>query len=312
MMKRLSRHIPEIIVLFFLLLLLFAPETALKGAKSGLLLWFYQVLPSLLPFFIISGLMTATGISYLLSNLFAPLLCPLFHCSKPAVYPILIGFLSGLPVGAKTISDFVKDGRMSKQEGQYLLPLCNNAGPFFILSYIALNELQIPEKKYVLLCIIYASSVLTALLLYPLFYRHKQTQPVTIQVSHFSKFSYEMLDRCIMDSFEVLAKIGGYLILFSILAEVLPFLLPYSAQNTAFCSALLEITTGIHQLAALPVSLHKKTALIAAITAFGGLSGLAQTKSAVTQSGLTIFPYLFAKIVTGCFAFLLSYLFNVL
>ena len=311
-MNLLSRHVPKIAVLSFLLLLLFTPEAALQGAKSGLLLWFHQVLPSLLPFFIISGLMTATGISYLLSHLFSPLLCPLFHCSKPAVYPILIGFLSGLPVGAKTIADFVKEGRISKQEGQYLLPLCNNSGPFFILSYIALSELNIPEKKYVLLFAIYAASVVTALISYPLFYRGKQAKHTSIPQKSFPKFSYEMLDHCIMDSFEVLAKIGGYLILFSILAEVFPVLLPLSAQTSAFCSALLEITTGIHQIAALPLHLHKKTALIAAITAFGGLSGLAQTKSAVSQSGLRMFPYMLAKAVSCCLAFLLSCLVNVL
>ena len=311
-MKRLSRHAPKLAILSFLLLLLFMPEAALKGAKSGLLLWFHQVLPSLLPFFIVSSLITATGIGTMISKLFSPIFCPLFHCSKTAAYPVLIGFLSGLPIGAKTIADYVEKGWISKQEGQYLLPLCNNSGPFFILSYIALNELDIPEQKYILLCIIYTAPILTTLVSYSLFYRRKPFYLSDIPSENFTKFSYELLDSCIMTGFEVLTKVGGYLILFSILAELLPTLLPLSTLSNALLTGTLEITIGIHKLASLPLQLHKKTALITAITTFGGLSGLAQTKSAVSQSGLTLFPYVITKATAGCLAFFLTYLFNIL
>lgn len=311
-MKLLSRHASKIVILSFLLLLLCMPEAALQGAKNGLLLWFHQVLPSLLPFFIVSNLITATGIGALLSKLLSPIFCPLFHCSKTAAYPVLIGFLSGLPIGAKTIADYVEKGWISKQEGQYLLPLCNNSGPFFILSYIALNELDIPNKKYALLCIIYAAPIIISLFSYLLFYRRKPFHLSDIPSKQFTKFSYELLDNCIMTGFEVLTKVGGYLILFSILAEILPALLPLSALSNALLTGTLEITIGIHKLAALPLPLHKKTALIAAITTVGGLSGLAQTKSAVSQSGLTLFPYIITKAAAGCLAFFLTYLFNVL
>lgn len=311
-MKLLSRHAPKLLILSFLLLLLCMPEAALKGAKSGLLLWFHQVLPSLLPFFIVSNLITATGIGAFLSKLLSPVFCPLFHCSKTASYPILIGFLSGLPIGAKTIADYVEKGWISKQEGQYLLPLCNNSGPFFILSYIALNELDIPEKKYALLCIIYAAPIITSFFSYLLFYHHKPFSLSNLPFEQFTKFSYQLLDNCIMTGFEVLTKVGGYLILFSILAEIIPSLLPLSALSHALLTGTLEITVGIHKLAELPLHLHKKTALIAAITTFGGLSGLAQTKSAVSQSGLTLLPYVITKTAAGCLAFFLTYLLNIL
>ena len=220
--------------------------------------------------------------------------------------------MSGLPIGAKTIADYVEKGWISKQEGQYLLPLCNNSGPFFILSYIALNELGIPEKKYALLCIIYAAPVITAFFSYLLFYRRKSFHLSNTPSEQFTKFSYELLDNCIMTGFEVLTKVGGYLILFSILAEILPAFLPFSALYNALLTGTLEITIGIHKLAALPLPFHKKTALIAAITTFGGLSGLAQTKSATSQSGLILFPYLITKTAAGCLAFFLTYLFNIL
>ena len=132
----------------------------------------------------------------------------------------------------------------------------------------------------------------------------------TIPRKEFSKFSYSVLDTCIMNSFEILTKMGGYIILFSILAELLQ-LLPISNLCLCISSGFLEITTGIHQIATLPLFFHKKIALIAAITSFGGLSGLAQTKSAISDSGLSLIPYVLVKILSACFAFCFTFLFYI-
>lgn len=48
--------------LIFLSFLLFFPKHALAHAKAGLMLWFYTLLPSLLPFLILSNLLLHTGI----------------------------------------------------------------------------------------------------------------------------------------------------------------------------------------------------------------------------------------------------------
>lgn len=42
-------------------LLLFCPSLALAGARSGLLLWFHTVLPTLLPFMLCSSAIVAFG-----------------------------------------------------------------------------------------------------------------------------------------------------------------------------------------------------------------------------------------------------------
>ena len=47
-----KRILLSLLALFFLILLLLSPGTALEGARKGLLLWAYTVLPTLLPFMI--------------------------------------------------------------------------------------------------------------------------------------------------------------------------------------------------------------------------------------------------------------------
>ena len=59
--------------------LLLSPGTALEGARKGLLLRAYTVLPTLLPFMIGTGVIAAMGAVGLVVKPFSPLLSGVFH-----------------------------------------------------------------------------------------------------------------------------------------------------------------------------------------------------------------------------------------
>ena len=61
--KKLHTSLLKGSMLIFLCCLLLFPAHALTGAKNGLLLWFNQVLPSILPFLILSTILLSTGVS---------------------------------------------------------------------------------------------------------------------------------------------------------------------------------------------------------------------------------------------------------
>ena len=93
-----------------------------------------------------------------------------------------------------------------------------------------------------------------------------------------------------MGCFETMVKIGGYIMLFSILAMYLANLpLRPPLVRPALLGAV-EITTGIQAIAA-SVSGFPAAILIAAATAFGGFSGIFQTKSVLKNAGLSIRHY---------------------
>ena len=97
-----------------------------------------------------------------------------------------------------------------------------------------------------------------------------------------------------MGCFETMVKIGGYIMLFSILAMYLanlPFDLPL--MRPALLGAV-EITTGIQAIAASGPG-FPAAVLIAAATAFGGFSGIFQTKSVLKNAGLSIRHYILWK-----------------
>lgn len=308
----------KIFLLLFLILMLIRPIDTLAGASSGLLLWFEAVLPNLLPFIIISGLIIRLQITRPIGALIYPFLRHLLPVTKEGCYPIFIGFLSGLPVGAKTSADMVQSNRIALREGQFLSSMCNNASPMFILGYIATTKIGYPKIGISLCIIIYISSILSTKICYH-FYKDKIDIPTESCLETHGPKSYttiknrtlclEVVDEAILGGFEVVTKVGGYIILFSVLASLVESFGFLSLFSSSILTGILEITVGIHNISYLAIDLGLKIVLITTITAFGGLSGLAQTKSVMGVTGLSIKFYFITKLLCAFIALLLSSLY---
>ena len=134
-----KRILLSLLALFFLILLLLSPGTALEGARKGLLLWAYTVLPTLLPFMIGTGVIAAMGAVGLVVKPFSPLLSGVFHFSQPAGFVFLTGLLCGYPMGAKMDRDLLERGQISWEEACYLLSICNHPSPMFLTGYTVME-----------------------------------------------------------------------------------------------------------------------------------------------------------------------------
>lgn len=295
-----------------LLLLLFSPSIALSGARKGLLLWADVVLPTLLPFMICSGVIAAMNAVSFFVRPFSFLLSGIFHLSEQGSFVFLTGLLCGCPMGAKMDSDFLDSERISKEEGAYLLAICNHLSPMFILGYV-MNQIHLVKTP------VFCSSMLIALCLYlpvlplsaiarrvyhlpqvPVSRRLKVSSACTSSSSvkkcspETCAFSFE--DH-MMGCIETMVKIGGYIMLFSMVAlylTALPDFIPPFLR--LFLSAMAETTTGI-AVAASESSGFFALFLIVLSAAFGGISGLFQTKSVLKNAGLNVRHYLGWKLL---------------
>ena len=111
------------LILCFFVMLLF-PSEVFEGAKSGLLLWFLTVLPTLFPFLLISRLLLDSCACSLLNKLLAPVISRLFGISAQGSFAFIVGFLCGYPMGAKITADLFHARQISKQK---LLIYCHFA-----------------------------------------------------------------------------------------------------------------------------------------------------------------------------------------
>lgn len=267
-----------------LLFLLFRPAIAYEGAKNGLILWGSVVVPTLLPFMICSNVIVTLNAIHILIFPVKKLLHRFFCLSDAGSYALVSGLLCGYPMGARTCSDFMDSGRISNKEGKYLLAICNHPSPMFLLGYAA-SALPAQVPVSLLLLSIYLPIFPVSLAAKALYQvtEPERSQPV-------SKKAQRSFDDSLMDSCEVMVKIGGYIMLFSILALYITKFPMDAPKYKAVMLGLVEITTGIKAISeAFPGALCGLW--IAAASAFGGFSGIFQTKSVIKNAGLSIRHY---------------------
>ena len=282
------------LILFFLLLfiLLLFPEAAAQGSKNGLILWATVLVPSLLPFSILTSLIRQ------------------YMRGKPYHYLLLAaGILSGYPIGAKIAGELYADGSLSKKRALFFAGFTNNPSPMFILFFVTGNTLHMDSGKYLFYFLVLLSSLLGSLC-FSLFTARRCSntkKPVTRcakEAPCYLPFS-KVIDAEIASSALLLIKIGGYIMLFSIFAALLQKLpiVPYYWK--LLLGSVLEITTGNAMISHAPVAANIKIILSLAATSFGGLSAAAQTNSVLQNTGLSLYHYLIMKLLSGLCALLL-------
>lgn len=296
----------KLITLLFLLLtgcILTHSALSLQYAALGLELWFSKMIPSLLPFMILSGIMVRMQLTERLSMLLYPAVGPLYRIRKNVCYCMMMGFLCGFPMGAKVAAELYERRMLTRREAEYLLAFCNNIGPVYFCSFV----LPLLERKLVLpyLFGMYGIPLLYGLFLrYTLFRDLSGSQNVGFTAPELccceKKGTLERLlaetNDAVFASIQSMLLLGGYMILFNLLNLVPHILL---GRPFSLLAPLLEITGGLMLLKA---SLPLYSLLV---LSFGGLSCIAQTYSCISRTDLSIYNYILHKIVltllTGLF-----------
>lgn len=308
----------RIITLFCICLLLFLlvhPEEALLSAKDGMSLWLNVMIPTLLPFLILTGILLKTGnIPQLLEPL-APFWKHFFGISPAGAYVLILGFLCGYPMGAKLAHDLYINHQISQREGEYLLTFSCNASPAFIFSYLSQNILEGKIPPHSLLLILLSADFVCMLFFRFLVYRENTVS--SVKPEYRKKETYQqdstgvILDVSIMSGFETITRLGGYILIFSLLFTGFYHYWPFCSQNKILLTSPIELTTGLHQIAQSAFSWKIKYITSMTLTAFGGFCVMFQTKS-VLEEKLSILPYIFAKCLNASLVFLFLVLSNII
>ena len=303
MVKKFLIAVTTVILLLFLLT---DPVHATAASASGLLLWYRSRVPVLLPFFILSSLLIAADSVSMLTAFLYPVLHRLFGCSRNGCFCLTVGFLCGFPTGARTAADLIREKRISLEEGSYLTGFCNNVSPAFLTGFCLTESLRRPDLLRPSLLIVFGVPVLVGIVT-----RKRRIFPElpAKEKTSGSQISFKIVDACIMDGLENILKLGGYLILFSMLAKLLLLLIGSLPLCSCVAVGLLEITNGLSIIAHTSF-LTKRAAWVLSLffVSFGGLSGAAQTESMLLGTPLSVPDYLKAKactaLLTACLALL--------
>lgn len=305
------KHFPAgiFVTALFAAMLIF-PQAVFSGAEEGLLLWFQIIFPTLFPFLVVTSLLLSSGGLNLITRLFGGLFRRIFRVTQNGAFAVLAGFLCGYPMGAKVTADLLRAEKISDREARYLLSFCNNTSPVFIINFIVWKTFGDESLMLPTLLILIGSPVLMSFIFRRIYLkgRHPFPEPSAALKEKKTRFDFSVLDSCMMNSFEAIVKVGGYIILFSVLLSLLEEL---SGQNSILMAAApaLEVTNGILLLSSSVSDPGLRYAAVLGLTSFGGLCSAAQTQCMLEGTGLSVIPYIIQKLTTAAAASLLSFIY---
>ncbi|AGC67791.1 sporulation integral membrane protein YlbJ [Thermoclostridium stercorarium subsp. stercorarium DSM 8532] len=315
-----------IIILTGLFVLLISDtEGVLSSGQKAVELCLKVIVPTLLPFFIISRLILNTGAISAIGRIFGPVIRPLFNLPGSAAFPIIAGWFSGYPAGAKYTSDLYKKGMITKKQAERLLCFCNNSGPLFIVGAVGTGYFNSPELGLILLlCHIMASFTVGIIQRFIFKDNSEENVNVPSEMPVKIEFSSHMLTDAIIDSTAVLLRICGTIVFFAVLVQTLETAGFFTLLSSliAFVTGLnisdyikiitagsFEITYGLYLLSrSMAIPVHLKILLTSFLCGFGGFSVFTQV-TFFCPPEIKLKKYLFGKLIHGFAASLFTGLF---
>jgi len=299
--------------------LIFSSDKVIESSRYALTLCMNSVIPSLLPFFIVSILLNRLGLPYYLGKLLSPAAKKLFGISGAGASAFFIGICGGYPLGAAYIADMVKKGYIPLQEAERLLGFCNNSGPAFIIGVVGAGVFHSAGIGVFLYIVHISAAFLTGLIL-------RQRNPEDSVSPDFVPMSFfKALPDAVQSSVSASLNVCGFIICFSVLVAMLDtggyFSLAAALISDFFNTELhwsRALLTGVIELGSAagamsglipkPINL----ALAAAILAWGGLSVHFQTYAVISDTSLKGTLHLAGRLLNAAFSAVLAYFFSYL
>lgn len=296
-------------------LMLYNAGAAGDACREALEMCARLLIPSLFPFFVLSGYLNRVGLPGLLGRVFAPFAARLFGVSGAGASAFVMGLLGGYPAGAAYIADMERSGSVTAREAERLLAFCNNSGPAFIVGAVGLGVFG--SVRYGLM--LYGIHVLAAFFT-GLVFRGKHpcgeiqdvqldtADPATALVGSVRQAAASILSVC------------GFAVCFSVLLRILDA----NGALSLFCGAvaarfgfeprfvramltgLLELGSGAAAMQGLrpaPASF----ALAAFLLGWGGLSVQFQTLAVLAESKAKGALHLTGRLLSAVFAAVMAY-----
>jgi len=321
-----KKYFFTVLFLLFTLTLILFSSTNLSAAQNGLKLWANSVLPTLFPFFIATELLCRTNFVQILGKFLNKFMKPVFNVPGESAIAIIMGIISGYPVGAKVVCNLYDNKICSKSEAERLLAFTNNSGPIFILGSVGVSLLGNVELGKILLISHILSSFIVGFIFRfwkrdqvdLTFRNYKSESKELIRVSNLG----EILGDAIKKSISTILLIGGFVVLFSVVVSILSSLeiltnlayflakfgIPYDL-SLSILTGIIELTNGIQVASTAYLAFPVPCLLTCSfLLGFGGLSVLLQVFSIIAKSKLSIKSYFYGKTLQGILSVFLTLL----
>lgn len=322
--------------LFLVVSLVLYPDTAFQSSLEGLQIWWEVVFPALLPFFIASEILMGFGVVHFLGVLLEPFMRPVFRVPGPGAFVMAMGLASGYPIGAKLTARLREQGLVTRTEGERLASFTNTADPLFMFGAVAVGFFHDVSLGVTIAIAHYSASLLTGIAMRFHQPGGEASLPIeksrefflirAVKAMHNARLKDgrsfgTLIGDAVMNSVQTLLMVGGLIIIFSVLIEVMTtikvtaiiahifslILIPLGLPadlSSAMVSGLFEITLGAKASSEFKDTLPMMyvIAIASSIIAWSGLSVHAQVATILSDTDIRYKPYLFARFLHALLA----------
>ncbi|CAG7649387.1 sporulation integral membrane protein YlbJ [Paenibacillus allorhizosphaerae] len=328
------------LIIFSLALLMLAfPAEALQASLKGISIWWDVLFPSLFPFFVISEMMLGVGLVHFFGTLLDPLMRPLFRIPGIGGFVMAMGFASGYPIGARLTSQLWEKGLVNREEGERLVSFTTSSDPIFLIGAVSVGFFHNPAIAGLLAAAHYGSAMLVGLLMRfhgkPVVGNNVQKPAEGVSSGPIWRRAFEemhaarladgrplgvMLQKALGSAVQLVMLLGGLVVFFSVVMEVLSsagimayvyagvdsvlslFGVPV-VLSKAVVNGFFEVTLGTKAAGnAESIPLVYKAAIAAWVLSWAGLSVHAQIVSLLHHTNLRYLPFAFARFIHGLLA----------
>lgn len=324
--------------LFLISAMLIWPKDTYDSARYGLDLWATVLVPSMLPFFIMSEVLLNLGIVKILGVLLEPVMRPLFNLPGPTSFALAMGFTSGFPMGAILTRRLCEEGFCTSDESERLVAFTNNSSPLFILAAVGAGMFNDPALGLLLAVSHYLSNLLLGMILGLL--SHRAINYVSPLQNTFkagvANFLIQQKERkplgtilgsAVKTGISNIFTIGGFVIFFAVLTKILSISGALSCIamffmyilnlcgfdvtiNESLAIGFWEMTLGLKNLSLQNLSFQTKAVAGSIILGWSGLSIQAQVISFISGSGIKPRLYYCCRILQALLSAIIAYIFS--
>ena len=300
------------------------PSRYISSALEGLNVFALRVLPALFPFIFLTRILTNIGSAESIGSMLARPMRMLYHAPAISGYIMFMSLISGYPVGAKLIADYMDEGVLTRDDAMRIMSYTSVSGPLFVIGTVGTSMLGSPTHGYIIL----ASTIIGAIF-NGLVYRGKKVKQSEAKTMFRPLNTNNSLNTAINSSVETVLSIGGFIVIFYIIADVIVDIgivnmitkllekacFPIGIDSMFYNGIVLstiEMTKGISIIAG-SSQIMAKIPIISGIIAFGGASIMLQSMCFLTPKKIKVSYYLKTKltqcIITIIVSILLTHIF---
>ncbi len=303
------------IILLLLILVCFifvlSPKVYANCCLNALSVWAINVLPTLLPFFILTRLIV--NLSGTKPNKLDKYFKNIYHTNNSSMVYFL-SILSGYPMGAKLICNMYELGRIDQTDAKKMLSFCSVSGPMFIVGTVGVGFLFSFKAGIIILI-----SNIVASLINGLIYRGKKGKDLSFDYLP-QKRNSNLLYDCVYDAMISVLMVGAFIVLSFLIIEILINLkvlthlsiLISKIFNVDFNVVLsvlkgtIEITRGTLDLGKTCISLNAKLVIASGLVGFGGISVMLQSMGFLSKLKIRLTTMLLQKLTQAMLCIIIS------